>query len=158
MSELIYIQENIRYGKPWDRGLGPIEETGIMSFGRIWEATIRPWMALQFPGFLPQQILEKEEVIGTADGTYDQGIVEVKVRFAKYDGQPLDRWVTQTKAYCYMSGTRKGNIVVLKVGSAPPEARLHIHHFEWEDWELQENWEGLMQVRKYAESQGGSKG
>jgi len=149
---------------------GVFEENGIMALGRMWEFCVRPMVeenaAERGVSFYEGKRLAPialDDTIGTVDGLLlPKGflgpnapilaVVEIKSRHAR-PADPRDhwRWMTQSKAYCYMTRCSSLWMPVVYILHSPPDAKLLLHQIVFEDWELEENWAMLMNVKRSLE-------
>ena len=142
------------------------DTTGLMAWGRMWEAAIRPWVTdySSRMGFQAtfSNVIEADGIIGNLDGLlYTSSgealsILEMKATTTA-DTNPLlkPNWMCQCKAYCHMVGVNQVWFLVLHMPRrGAPEARVYQHMITFEDWEIAENWQMLKGTKEYLESKG----
>lgn len=135
----------------------------LMAMGRIAEAVLRPIVthAAEERGltFLPQQVLQVDQVIGSLDGilvspTKREAIVEIKSRYASpsnptnMDNETHWRWSIQTMSYCYMARVEQVWMPVLYLPRGAPDICLQLHIIRYTVEELIENWRVLRNLRR----------
>ncbi len=167
VTDLIRAQERMVKGKAIEEE-GEFVENGLMSWGRIWEASARPWLveycwALGFH-FLPSQERVVDGLIGNLDGTTISrnsnyrneqtfAVIETKATTGNPDPHTKPNWIAQVKAYCYMENTTLAWFLVLHAprGGAP-DYRCYLHQVQFTKEELSEHWQSLQGTRDYLEA------
>jgi len=146
------------------------DTSGLMSWGRMWEAVVRDWLDQKCLDmgmlFLPPEPyspgIEEDGIIANLDGEIHSfngiriAVAEMKATTTA-DTNPLlkPNWMCQTKAYCHMAGVNQVWFIVLHMPRrGAPEARVYQHIVTFEDWELAENWNMLISTKEYLISKG----
>tara|TARA_R100000306_G_C4337486_1_gene123517 strand:- start:154 stop:516 length:363 start_codon:yes stop_codon:yes gene_type:complete len=102
--------------------------------------------------------MERDGVIGNLDQIFYRSsyrvLGETKMRFSRHT-HPLDhkRWMYQVKAYLKMLKTQHAWMPVLAVTSQPPDADFRIFRLEFEQDEIDANWEMLMNMKEHLEEE-----
>jgi hypothetical protein len=138
------------------------EPLGIMHMGRIWEAVVDGWLA-DFAArkggvYTPNVVATQDNIIASLDGimllpTYGTVVVESKLRFTLNEEIPF-RHQQQTRAYCHLYNTDTVLFSVLGLVSGPPTAKAKLRIVRYTRQSIIENWEMLINTKRYLESQG----
>jgi len=142
------------------------DTSGLMSWGRMWEAAVRSWV-IEYISRMKFQVtfsdeIEADEIVGNLDGLVytaageGLAIVEMKATTTA-DTNPLlkPNWMSQSKAYCHMVGVNQVWFIVLHMPRrGAPEAKVYQHIVTFEEWEIVENWSMLISTKEYLTSKG----
>ena len=134
----------------------------IMAMGRILEYDLRV-ICHQRAGekgliFEPQIILTLDDVLGTLDGIlYDAAdptqaiaVVEMKTAWSQ-PRNPLENWryMCQVQAYCKLARCTEARMPVVNLprSHGPPNVEARLYTISFEQGEINENWNLLLNVR-----------
>ncbi len=161
VTDLIWVAGQMAKGKPVERE--PFKENNLMSWGRIWEAAVRPWtedycskFGLETEFEIKQ---EKDGVLANLDGSRrfpgspTFAVIEMKATTIR-DPDPTKHWERdhQARSYCYIENTTLAWFLMLHGTSRPPDLQPYLYQVEYEQWELNETWEMVLRMRDYMES------
>lgn len=162
VSSLLKAGKSIIKGKVEYSDSGPASMPSIAAFGRIWETAMDCYMTdyakRELDGyFQPDVILDEDGICGSLDGLLlgaeDGMVYECKLRFTLNQDIPLDH-LRQIRAYCHLAGLDTVCYVSGHLSSAPPVIQATMRWLRLTKMSIEENWQGLVNTKKYLESQG----
>jgi len=159
VTDLIRVAGQMAKGKSVEGE--PFVENNLMSWGRIWEAAVRPWTK-NYCGKLGLGTefgikREKDGIIANLDGRckfpgfFDTfAVIEMKATTIR-DPDPTQNWERdhQARSYCYIENTTLAWFLILHGTSRPPDFQPYLYQVEYEQWELNETWEMILRMRDY---------
>jgi len=134
----------------------------IAALGRIWETAMDNYMAdyakRELGGyFQPDVVLDEDDICGSLDGMLfdaeDGMVYECKLRFTLNQEIPLDH-LRQIRAYCHLAGMDTVCYVSGHLSSAPPLIQATMRWLRLTEASIEENWRGILNTKRYLESQG----
>jgi len=150
------------------RKSGPlVDDTGMMSLGRMWEAVIRPYCKMYCEGLglvyqAPEPSndmlrAERDGILANLDGLALNtdtpiAVIEAKLTTSKNNSDPTQyyNWMAQGKAYCHMMGVRQAWFPLCYLPrSGPPMAITKVWLISFEQHEIEENWQMLRNTKEY---------
>ena len=160
VSSLLKAGKSIVKGKVEYSDSGPAAMPSIAALGRIWETTMDSYMydyAKEIGGyFQPDVTLDEDDICGSLDGLLiaaDGMVYECKLRFTLNMDIPLDH-LRQIRAYCHLAGLDTVCYVSGHISSAPPLVQATMRWLRLTRASIEENWQGLLNTKRYLESQG----
>ena len=161
VSSLLKAGKSIVKGKVEYSDSGPASMPSIAALGRIWETTMDCYMydyAKELGGyFQPDVVLDEDGICGSLDGLLlgaeDGMVYECKLRFTLNREIPLDH-LRQIRAYCHLAGVDTVCYVSGHLSSAPPMIQATMRWLRLTKASIEENWQGIVNTKKYLESQG----
>ena len=145
----------------WDAELAALPP-GLLGWGHLWEAAARPIAAqeaaargLTTTGAVRGSV---DGIHGSADGlvlTADgdvHAVLEFKFRFSDRTSPAyMEKWQSQTKAYCRMWQTRRVWFVVGYVRQKPPGGGAYLYEVVYTAAEIEAAWTALQGMRQHLE-------
>ena len=167
VSSLLKAGKSIIKGKVEYSDSGPASMPSIAALGRIWETAMVCYMTdyakRELGGyFQPDVVLDEDGICGSLDGILlgaemlgveDGMVYECKLRFTLNQDIPLDH-LRQIRAYCHLAGVDTVCYVSGHLSSAPPLIQATMRWLRFTKESIEENWQGLVNTKKYLESQG----
>ena len=161
VSSLLKAGKSIIKGKVEYSDSGPASMPSIAALGRIWETAMDNYMTdyakRELGGyFQPDVILDEDDICGSLDGLLlakDGAVYECKLRFTLNQEIPLDH-LRQIRAYCHLAGLDTVCYVSGHLSSAPPMIQATMRWLRLTKASIEENWQGLVNTKRYLESQG----
>ncbi len=167
VTDLIRASLLISSGKVVEKRGPLVDDTGMMSLGRMWEAVIRPYskvycerLGLEYQGPEPDNDMlrrERDGILANLDGLALKdgrsiAIIEAKLTTSKNNSVPTNyyNWMAQVKAYCYMEGVRQAWFPLCFLPrSGAPMAITKMWLIGFEQHEVDENWQALLSTKEY---------
>jgi len=161
VTDLIWVAGQMAKGKSVKRE--PFEENNLMSWGRIWEAAVRPWTRDYCAKFgLGVEFgvkRDRDGIIANLDGrcrfpgSPTFAVIEMKATTVR-DPDPTKHWERdhQARSYCYIENTTLAWFLMLHGTSRPPDFQPYLYQVEYEQWELNETWEMVLRMRDYMDA------
>jgi hypothetical protein len=162
VSSLLKAGKSIIKGKVAYLDGGPASMPSIAALGRIWETAMDSYMAdyavRELGGyFQPDVILDEDGICGSLDGMLfgaEAGMVyECKLRFTLNQEIPLGH-LRQIRAYCHLAGVDTVCYVSGHISTTPPMIQATMRWLRLTMASIEENWQGLLNTKRYLESQG----
>jgi len=152
---------------------GPlVDDTGMMSLGRMWEAVVRPYsrvhcerLGLEYQGPEPDNDMlrrERDGILANLDGLAlkngkSVAVIEAKLTTSAKNSNPTSyyNWMAQVKAYCYMEGVRQAWFPLCYLPrSGAPMVVTKVWLVSFEQHEVDENWQMLVNTKEYLIKEG----
>lgn len=159
VTDLIRVAAQMSKGKSIERE--DFKENNLMSWGRIWEAAVRPWTknyCAKFGMKIEFEIKrERDGILASLDGRckfpdslHTFAVIEMKATTVR-DPDPTQNWERdhQARSYCYIENTTLAWFLMLHGTSRPPDFQPYLYQVEYEQWELNETWEMILRMRDY---------
>jgi len=167
VTDLMYAARTLADGKQVVKKGPIVDNTGMMSLGRLWEAACRPWTEAYCKrlGLEYQHSVERIEdgILANLDGVAVNGggrtaaVIEAKCTTSVKNADPTQNWywMQQVKAYCYIEGVNQVWFTLLYLPrAAAPMALSGVHVVTFNQTEIGETWQMLVNTRDHLVREG----
>lgn len=162
VTDLIWMAKQLAKGKSTVRD--EFEENNLMSWGRMWEASVRSWIA-DYSGKLGLQAefgvkRHKDGIWANLDGRLffpsnpdvTFAVLEMKATTKKDPDPTLDfDRDHQARSYCYYENTNLAWFLMLHCTRFPPDFQPWLYQIYYEDWEKEDTWTMVTRMKEYKE-------